>query len=134
MRFDNQSADFPVFPTQIKFETSTGNNSFDRTFCPNGRQCGKQIYKTVVALHQHLCNACGTTKVSINLKWWVRIEQVRVGASFFLFIAYESQLVSYQLVGVVTIKQACPKANFPSHAPPGRRVATVNQRSTCCIK
>ena len=37
-------------------------------------------------------------------------------------------------IAAVAIKQACPKANFPSHAPPGRRVATMNQRSACRIE
>ncbi len=87
-----------------------------------------------MALHQHFGNACGTTKVSVNLEGWVCIEQVGVGASFLFFITHQGQLVCNELVGMVAVEQTRPQANFPSHAPASGWVAAMNEGSAGSVE
>jgi hypothetical protein len=90
-----------------------------------------------VALEQHLGNASGATEVSINLEWRVSIEHVGIGATALLLctedeesVDSERQLVLDEFVGMFTIKQTCPAAYLPTHAPTSADIASSFERCT----
>ena len=39
------------------------------------------MYVTILALEKHLCDSCGSAKVTVDLEWRMCVEQVGVGSS-----------------------------------------------------
>ena len=74
---------------------------------------------SVVALHEHFCDSCGASEVSVNLKWRMGIEHVGVGSSVGAFYCHvrihQFELVADESHGMVPVEQARPQADFPSH-------------------
>lgn len=125
---DLHSLDLACTPLEIDLKSATGTQSLDLAVGPYRRKRGQQIDESIVALHEHLGYTGHTTEVSIDLERRMRIEEVGICATFLLLIAHEGELVSDQLVSMIAIEHTCPQAHFPSHAPTGGRVATVDER------
>ena len=112
---------FVFFPVDFNLETSACANATHLTLLPCIGQCWQQVDESHVALHEHLGNSGSATKVSVNLEWSVGIPQVVQSTVF--------QQVAKEGICVVAVMQACPLVEFPSHAPAGSAIATVNKNN-----
>lgn len=101
----------------------------------------EQIHRFTIALHQHLANTCSSSEVAVYLKWWMGIEEVRIGtATVMLAILVNlrtnvgEQLAVY-LVSLVGTMQTSPEVDSPACAPTSRIVALDFQSLGCsCSK
>jgi len=109
--------------------------SFHATVGPYLRQRGKQVYRSGMALYQHLSDPCRTAEVAIDLEGRMRVEQVGVGAAVLSFLLFgRAYLFSDQFIGMVPVQQACPQTYLPSHRPSRRVVAPGEERGTCRVE
>lgn len=72
-----------------------------------------------MALEQHFCHTCRAAEVSVDLERRMAVPKV-VERSVF-------QEVAIKHVSVITVVQACPLIELPSHAPSRCTVATMFQ-------
>ena len=82
-------------------------------------------------MQEHLGNACTRAEVSVNLKRSMGIEKVEVDAAGPLIDVVRRGMTqgrTQDAVGMVAIKGARPKVDFPPHRPPGRHVAPQAER------
>ena len=124
-----------VLPLQVKLETAARLQSFHGAIGPRRWQGRQQEHETVVALQQHLGNACRTAEVAVYLEWRMGIKQIRIGASTLFLraedeegVGRERQLVLNELVGMVAVEETGPRTHLPAHRPSGGDVAASRQR------
>ena len=72
--------DFPIFPSTFHHLIATGTEPFEMAVYPYRWQGGQQLYFAVMALQQHLGDACRAAEVAVNLERWMGAEEVGVGA------------------------------------------------------
>ncbi len=82
---------------------------------------------SIRTLHQHFRNAGSATKISIDLKRRMRIKEVVICSATSFICTYRRQLVLNKFIGMIAILHPCPPIDFPTHAPPGWYIATLNQ-------
>src|SRR5438132_1356191 len=81
---DSIGCEFSVLPRQIKYETSPRAQSFDRAVRPRFRKRGQQVNEVMpvrvpdVTLQKHFRDAGRRAEIAVNLKWRVRVEQIRI--------------------------------------------------------
>ena len=97
------------------------------------------MYGAVVALQEHLCNACCATEVAVDLERRMGVEEVRIGAAvgILLYAAVVGQQVEHvgdDLQGVVAIEHTRPEVYLPAQAPARGHIATLGERGGSCGK
>ncbi len=81
-----------------------------------------------MALHKHLGYTSHTTEVAVDLERRMRVKEIRICTTFLLFVAHKCELIGYELVSMVSVKETSPQTHFPSHAPSCRRISAMYQR------
>jgi hypothetical protein len=99
----------PGLPRHIYRDVTPGTETSDGTILPSCRESWEQMNYSGVRLQQHLGNAGGGTKVAIDLKGWVSIEEIRVNAAAFAIIHLIAltgnvQQITKKQVGVIAIE------------------------------
>ena len=125
IRCDDRFLQLTVCPAQVHFEVTASQQAFYRTFFPCIRQSWKQLDEAHVALEQQFGYTGCTTKVTVNLERWVSIPQI-VECTVL-------QKVAEELVSMVTVLQACPLIELPTHTPTGCTIATMFEHDACCL-
>jgi len=123
---DHRAGEFALGPREIDFEAAPGFEAGDRAAGPDGRERGQELEDASVALHEQFGDAGGVAKVTIDLKWRVRVEQVLVEAAALhrgLRGAHEIEKILDDFVGVVAVQHAGPEIDLPTHGPTGGFVA-----------
>ena len=135
---DFEARDLAIVPLHVDDEAATGHESRDATFLlPIVGKSGEQLDDRILALHQHLGNACRATEIAIDLERRMSVEEVGVGAAaqlgFVRHIAFvrQTQLVLDELVGMVAIEETSPQTDTPAHCPTCRDVATMFEADLC---
>ena len=82
-------------------------------------------------LYEHLCNCSCSTKVAINLEWWVSIKHIGIRTAVrrgYCYIRVEQyKLILENLHGMVAVKHSGPHSLFPSHRPSTGSIATSHK-------
>ena len=104
-------------PADVDDESAAGAQSLYATFSPSIGQCRQQMQAFGVALQEHFCNARCSAEVAVNLEWGMGVPQVVACA-----VAEE---VPEKEVRMVSVVEACPLVEFPSHGPSCSPVAPV---------
>ena len=71
--------DFSVLPSAFHHLVASDAEAFEMAVLPYRRQGGQQLDFAVVALQQHLGNACRAAKVTVDLERRMGAEEIGVG-------------------------------------------------------
>ena len=94
---------------------------------------------TVMALKQHFAHTGRIAEVTVDLEWWMSVEEVWIDAPFWelpcLGIAWqEAQQVADNGVGMVAVEHTCPEIDFPTQTPACCHVAALQQCVLGCFE
>ena len=118
--------DLTVFPSTFHHFIASGAKPFEMAVFPHWRQGGKQLYFAIMALQQHLGDACRAAEVAVDLEWRMSAEEVGIGTRWMASVKMDGGLeqVPQKPIGMVTVVKSRPEANLPCSRPSCAFIAT----------